>query len=142
MSTLVRWNPFYRVRPRRRIVPRSFVSLTPYWDSRVAIPLDIEESEENYTVKASVPGFAPEDVKIEVEDGVLIIRAEHEGENEQEQGDWHLRERFAGAVERRLRLGRDVNSEAIEAELEHGVLTLTLSKVEEAKPKLIEVKAA
>jgi HSP20 family protein len=106
------------------------------------MPLDVEEHEDNYVIKASVPGYAPEDLKIEVKDGVLNIRAEHAGENEQESDGLHLRERFAGTMERRLRLGKDVDAEAIEAELEHGVLTLTLSKVEEAQPKLIEVKTA
>lgn len=142
MSTLVRWNPVYRIRPQRRVAPRSFGWLAPYWDTRVAMPLDIEENEDNYVVKASVPGFAPEDIKVEVEDGVLTIRAEHEGEDEQEREGRHLRERFAGTVERKLRLSKNVNSEAIEAHLEHGVLTLTLPKVEEAKPKLIKVKVA
>jgi len=154
MSTLVRWNPVYRIRPW--FAPGHFGALAPYWDTRVAMPLDIEETEDNYVIKASLPGFSPEDVKIEVEDGVLTIRAEHAGEDEQERDvrepqtsassvepsneGWHLRERFSGTVERQLRLGKDVNPEAIEAELEHGVLTLTLAKVEEAKPKLIEVK--
>ncbi len=138
MSTLVRWNPVYRIRPW--FAPRHFGALAPYWDTRVAMPLDIEETEDNYVIKASVPGFSPEDIQIEIEDGVLTIRAEHAGEDEQEREGWRLRERFSGTVERRLRLGKDVNPEAIEAELEHGVLTLTLAKVEEAKPKLIEVK--
>jgi HSP20 family protein len=142
MSTLVRWNPVYHLRPWRRVASHPFGWLAPYWDTRVAIPLDIEENEDNYVIEASVPGLAPEDIKIEVEDGVLTIRAEHEGEDEQEREGWHLRERFAGTVERKLRLGKDINSEAIEAHLEHGVLTLTLSKAEEAKPKLIEVKVA
>lgn len=138
MATLVRWNPVYRVRPWQRYDWR----MSPHWDTRVVMPLDIEENEDNYVIKASVPGFAPEDVKIEVEDGVLTIRAEHKGEDEEEREGWHLRERYVGSVERRLRLGKDVDTEAVEAELEHGVLTLTLSKIEEAKPKLIEVKAA
>ena len=142
MAMLVRWNPAYRVRPWRHYAPRYNWGMSPYWDSRVAMPLDIEENEDNYVIQASVPGFAPEDLKIEVEDGVLTIRAEHKGEDEEEREGWHLRERYMGTVERRLRLGKDVDTENIEAELEHGVLTLTLSKVEEAKPKLIEVKAA
>jgi len=140
MSTLVRWNPAFRVRPWQRVAARHFGALAPHWDSRVAMPLDIEENEDNFIVKASVPGFTPEDLRIEVEDGVLTIRAEHASEDEQEREGWHLRERYSGAVERRLRLGKDVNSEAIDAELEHGVLTLTLTKVEQAKPKLIKVK--
>ena len=142
MAMLVRWNPAYRVRPWRHYAPRYNWGMSPSWDSRVAMPLDIEENEDNYIIQASVPGFTPEDLKIEVEDGVLTIRAEHEGEDEEEHEGWHLRERYVGTLERRLRLGKDVDTENIEAELEHGVLTLTLSKVEEAKPKLIEVKAA
>jgi HSP20 family protein len=137
MTTLVRWNPAYRMRPGR-----TFARFAPYWDSRVAMPLDIEENEDNFVIKASVPGFSPEDIKIEVEDGFLTIRAEQGDADEQERDGWHLRERYSGTVERRLRLGKNVNTEAIEAELEHGVLTLSLSKVEEAKPKLIEVKVA
>ena len=134
MSSLIRWKPVYRMRPWRRVAP--------HWDSRVAMPLDIEEHEDNFVVKASVPGFLPEDIKIQVEDGILTIRAEHRGDEEQEREGWYLRERFTGEVERQLRLGKNVNGENIEAELEHGVLTLTLPKVEEAKPKLIEVKVA
>ena len=134
MSSLIRWKPVYRMRPWRLEAP--------HWDSRVAMPLDIEEHEDNFVIKASVPGFSSEDVKIQVEDGILTIRAEHHGDEEQEREGWYLRERFTGAVERQLRLGKNVNSENIEAELEHGVLTLTLPKVEEAKPKLIEVKVA
>ena len=134
MSSLIRWKPVYRMRPWRLVAP--------HWDSRVAMPLDIEEHEDNFVVKASVPGFLPEDIKIQVEDGILTIRAEHRGDEEQEREGWYLRERFTGEVERQLRLGKNVNGENIEAELEHGVLTLTLPKVEEAKPKLIEVKVA
>lgn len=141
MSTLIRWNPAYRVRPRRRIAFPSFGWTAAHWDSRVAMPIDVEENEDSYVIKASVPGFAPEDLTIAVEDSVLTIRAECSGNEEQDREDWHLRERHAGSVERRLRLGKDVNTEDIEAELEYGVLTLTLSKVEQAKPKLIEVKA-
>lgn len=139
MSALVRWNPAFGVR-RRRGMPGYFGAMAPYWDTRVAMPLDIEETEDSYVVKASVPGYAPEDIEIKVEDGVLTIRAEHSDEGEQEREGWYLRERYSGTVERRLHLGKDVNTDAIEAELEHGVLTLTLAKVEEAKPKLVKVK--
>ncbi len=142
MSTLVRWNSAYGLRPRRRFVPNTFGLTAPYWDSRVAMPLDVEENEDNFVIQASVPGFAPEDIKIEVEDGVLTIRAGHSEEEEQEQDGWYLRERYSGTMERKLRLSKTINTEAIEAELEHGVLTLTLVKAEEAKPQLIEVKAA
>jgi HSP20 family protein len=106
------------------------------------MPLDIEENEDSFVIQASVPGFAPEDINVEVEDGVLTIRASHSDEEEQERDGFYLRERYAGTMERKLRLGKNINSEAIEAELEHGVLTLTLAKTEEAKPQLIEVKVA
>lgn len=142
MSAMIRWNPVYRMRPQQRALINSMGRLVPNWDSRVAMPLDIEENEDGYVIAASVPGFAPENLTIEVEDDVLTIRAEQEGDEEQEQGDWRLRERYMGAIERKLRLGKSVNTEAIEAELEHGVLKLTLSKVEQAKPQLIKVKVA
>ena len=142
MSTLVRWNPAYGLQPRRRFAPNTSGWTGSHWDSRVAMPLDIEENEDNFVIQASVPGFAPEDIKVEVEDGVLTIRANHSDEEEQERDGWFLRERYSGTMERKLRLGKTVNSEAIEAELEHGVLTLTLAKAEEAKPQSIEVKAA
>ena len=142
MSTLVRWNPAFHIRAQRHFQPRSFSHMGPYWDSRVAMPIDIKENEDNYLIEASVPGFIAAEIKIEVEDGVLSIRAEHEGENEQEHEGVYLRERFSGALERKLRLNKNVNSEAIEAELQHGVLHLTLPKAEEAKPKLIEIKVA
>ena len=142
MANLIRWNPAYRIRPRRRVVPSTDGWLTPYWDSRVSMPLDIEEKEDRYVIQASVPGFAPKDIKIDLEEDILTIRAEREGEEEQVEGEWHLHERFTGAVERKLRLGKQIDREAIEAELEHGVLKLSLPKVEEIKPKPIEIKAA
>ena len=141
MSALIRWNPVHRMRPQRRVF-NHMGRLAPSWDTRVVMPLDIEENEDGYVIAASVPGFAPENLVIEVEDDVLTIRAEQEGDEEQEQGDWHLRERYMGAIERKLRLGKSVNSEAIEAQLEHGVLTLTLPKVEQAKPQLIKIQVA
>ncbi len=142
MANLIRWKPVYRVRPQRRVVPRTYGWMAPYWDSRVAMPLDIEEKDDRYVIQASVPGFAPEDIKIDVEEDLLTIRAERKDEEEQTEGEWHLHERFTGATERRLRLGKEIDRDTIEAELEHGVLTLSLPKVEEIKPKSIEVKVA
>lgn len=142
MTTLVRWNPNFGLRPWRRERPYRFGWTAPYWDSRVAMPLDIEENEDNFVIKASVPGYQPEDIKVEIEDGILTIRAEHTDEEEQEHDNWRLRERYYGTFERKLRLGDSLDTESIDAELQHGVLTLTLAKAEEAKPKMIEVKAA
>lgn len=142
MVTLVRRNPGLVQRARRRsLAPRRPSWAAPYWDSCVAMPIDVEEQPERYVVRASVPGFAPEDIHIHVEENELIIRAERTGKPE-EQGRWYLRERFDGSLERHLRLGQDINTNAIEAELEHGVLTLTLPKAETARPRQIKVKVA
>lgn len=142
MATLVRWKPTYGMRPRRRMRNRYYRNLTPHWDSRVAMPMDIEEQENSFVVKASVPGYTSDEIEITVKDGILFIRAAREEEEEQEREGWHLRERFSGSVERHLHLSDDIDSENIEADLTHGVLTLTLPKVEESKPKMIEVKAS
>ena len=119
-------------------------TLPANWQSEwSALALDIAENEDNLTVEASLPGINPDDVEISVHDGVLTIKAEvqHEEEKEEE-GKYYLRERRSGAFQRAVRLPLEVNAEAAEATFHNGVLTLTLPKVEEAKPKKIAVKAA
>lgn len=125
---------FFRI---RQAVPANWNS---EWN---ALALDIAETEDSLTVEASLPGINPDDVEISVHDGVLTIKAEVEHEEEQEaEGKYYLRERRSGSFHRALRLPLEVNADAAEATFNNGVLTLTLPKVEEAKPKKIAVKAA
>lgn len=105
-------------------------------------PLDVSETENDYVVKVSLPGVKPEDVKITVQGNMLSIRGEAKSEEERKGEHWHIRERKFGAFQRTLSLGSPVASDQAEARYENGVLTLTLPKAEESKPKQIKIGTA
>ena len=98
-------------------------------DNRLHV--DWDTSEDGYVIKAEVPGIADEDLDINFENGILSIRAEYKEENE------HSIRR--GKYQWSARV-QDVDSDAIEANLDKGILTLTLPKTEKAKPKKIDIK--
>lgn len=103
------------------------------------LPLDVIADEEGYTVLANIPGLTAEDVKLELEENVLTLRAQSQQETDGS-GRALWRERPSGAYIRRLRLREAVDRESIEAWVEHGVLTVRLPKAEEARPRKIEVQ--
>lgn len=103
------------------------------------LPLDVIADEDGYTVLANVPGLSAEDVKIELEDGILTMQAEPEAEVE-ETGRALWRERPTGAFSRRLQLQEAIDQESIEAWVEDGVLTVRLQKAAEARARKIEVQ--
>jgi HSP20 family protein len=105
------------------------------------LELDVTEKNDVYTVKASVPGVNADDVQITLEDNTLTIQGEFKSEDETENERYHLRERHSGSFSRTITFPVLVNADAVEANYEHGVLTLTVPKAEEVKPKRIAVKA-
>lgn len=144
---LVRWNPYRELNHMRRMMDRVYdENLAQRWNDaeRAASPLalDVKESEEAYIVKATLPGIDPQDVEITYNNKTLTIQGELKGEDEQENERYHMRERYSGKFYRQLRLPIAVNDDAIDAKYEHGILTLTLPKSEELKPKKIVVQTA
>ena len=105
-------------------------------------PLDIAETEEAFVVTASLPGVTPEEVDISVQGSTLMLRGETKAAADQPGTRWHVRERSVGAFQRSVTLPTPVNASACDAQYEHGVLTLTLPKVDETRPKRIPVGAA
>ena len=103
------------------------------------LPLDVSENENEFVIKASLPGVKPEDVQITVHGDTLTIQGETEAEEEKKGERWHLRERRSGSFQRSLSLATPVNSDKAQAQFEHGVLTLVLPKSEQAKPRQIKV---
>ena len=103
------------------------------------LPLDVAEGEDEFVVKASLPGVKPEDVQITVHGDTLTIRGESKTEGEKKGEHWHIRERRFGAFQRSVSLSTPVNSDKAQAHYEHGVLTLTLPKAESAKPRQIKI---
>ena len=103
------------------------------------LPLDVSETENEFVVKASLPGVKPEDVQITVHGDTLTIQGESKSEEEKKGEHWHLRERRFGSFQRSLSLATPVDSDKAQANFEHGVLTLTLPKSEQAKPRQIKI---
>jgi HSP20 family protein len=103
------------------------------------LPLDVAENENEFVVKASLPGVKPEDVRITVHGDTLTIQGESKFEEEKKGERWHLRERRSGSFQRSIMLTTAVNSDKAQAHFEHGVLTLTLPKSEQAKPRQIKI---
>jgi HSP20 family protein len=111
-------------------------------EGTAALPLDISETEDHYVVKASLPGVKPEDVQITVHGDTLTIRGESKAEEEKKGQTWHLRERRFGSFQRSVTLATPINSDQAQANFDHGVLTLTLPKSEQAKPRQIKIGGA
>ena len=104
--------------------------------------VDIFETEHELVVKADLPEVDPKDLDIRVENNILTIRGERKFEKKQESGDYLRVERAYGSFSRSFALANSVNSEAIKADYHNGVLTLSVPKREEAKPKQIKVNVA
>lgn len=104
------------------------------------LPVDIHLENDEYVITAPVAGLKPEDLKIEILDDVLTLSGEVKSESNGD-GDYLLREIHYGAFSRSFRLPSSVEAEKAEAKVEDGVLTVRLPKVEEERPKKIEVEA-
>jgi len=103
--------------------------------------VDIFEDKDKYIVKAELPGMRKEDIDVSLDGNTLIISGERKQEEEKREGENYRSERFFGRFQRSVTLPTDVQGGKIEASYKDGVLTVTLPKSEEAKPKQIPVKA-
>ena len=147
MANLIRWDPFRDMVTLReamdRLLEDSVVrprgGLAPS-EGLATLALDVFESADDVTVQASLPGIKPQEVDISITGDVLTIKGEKSEETEEKQGNYHLRERRYGAFQRSVSLPAAVQADKADAVFENGVLTLTLPKVEEIKPKSIKIK--
>lgn len=102
--------------------------------------VDITESENEYKLHADLPGMKKEDIKIEVENGVLAISGHKKNEHRVEKERYSHLERSYGSFSRTFYLPEHVDQNSISAQYRDGVLELTMKKTEEAKPKSIKVR--
>ena len=102
--------------------------------------VDIYETEHNIVVKADLPDIKTEDLDIRVENNILTIRGERKFEKKVDEDNYLRVERSYGSFSRSFSLANTVNVEAIQADYKNGVLTLSIPKREEAKPKQIKVR--
>ena len=148
MANIVRWEPFRDLISLReamdRLFEESFIRprtglLAPLGAEILAV--DMYETDQDVVVKSSVPGVKPEDLDITITGDTLTIKGETKTEEKVERANYIRQERRYGAFSRSLTLPTTIVAEKAKAEFEDGVLTLTLPKAEEVKPKTIKVKA-
>jgi HSP20 family protein len=145
--TLINMNPWRNMRTLREamdeLLEESFVrpgqrQIGQRQEQRLRLPLDVYTTPEEIVIVASLPGLTPDEVDITIDGDRLTIRGELRPPLENV--DYLFQERAYGPFSRALTLNVPVNTEQAEAMFENGVLTLTLPKAEESKPKTIEVK--
>jgi HSP20 family protein len=103
--------------------------------------LDVFETGDRFVVKVELAGVEPGDVDLSVEDSMLTIRGERKFYENVQEDNFHRVERRYGTFARSLALPQTADAERIEANFDRGVLTIEVPKVEQAKPKKIEIKA-
>ena len=102
-------------------------------------PMDLVEADDHFVLKADLPGLAEQDVSIEVRDNALTISGERKAEHEKRERGWYRVERSFGSFSRSLSLPEGINAEAITAEFDRGVLSVTIPKPEQRKPRRIQI---
>ena len=145
---LVRWNPWGELFNLHTQMDELFQTLTPsqpatQGDIRnyTQLPVDIRQTEDAFTIEASVPGFKPDEVEVTFDDSVLTIKGEHKEQSEKKDGDWVRRERRMSSVYRQVGLPAEVRADEISASFDNGVLSINVPRAQRAQPKRIPVTA-
>ena len=149
MTNLTRWEPAREMMTLREAMDRLFddaftrpFSIMREGGSNWSSPaLDMYQTDNDIVVKAALPGIKADEVQINVTGDILTIRGETKQHEEKNEKSWHIREHRWGAFERSVRLPTGVMSDKAKADFDNGILTITLPKLEEVKPKTITVKA-
>jgi HSP20 family protein len=145
MSNITRWEPFRDMVSMRKDMDRlidEFFSVPATAQTGWGLPMvDMYQTEDTVIVKATMPGLDPKDLDIQVTGDVLTIRGEVKAEEVEEGAKYHLREHRYQSFSRSLTLPTAVVADKANAEMKNGILTLTMPKAEESKPKVISVKA-
>jgi len=143
MANLDRWDSFRGTSPDsqlNRLFSDFFGRATQEQNLTTWAPaVDIYEGENELVVKADLPDVKPEELDIRVENNILTIRGERKFEKKVDEKNYLRVERAYGSFARSFSLANTVNTDAIKADYKDGVLTLSVPKREEAKPKQIKV---
>jgi len=129
------WPGFGRLSNLQDELDRLFESPLTGW----APALDVHEDKDHYVVRAELPGLKREDIDVSLQDGALVISGERKAEKVEEGVKIHRQERFYGKFQRALTLPEPVAADKVKADYKDGILTVTLPKTEEAKPRKIDV---
>ena len=145
MSNLIRWEPAREMMTLREAMDHLFddaftrpLTLRDGWS---APAIDMYQTDDEIVVKASLPGVKADEVQINITGEILTLKGETKQVEEKKEKAWHVREQRWGTFERAIALPTEVVSDKAKAEFENGILTITLPKAEEVKPKVINIKA-
>lgn len=143
---IVKYNPFRDLRAMQEQMNRL---LDMAWNREISEelregiwqpPVDIYEDENSVVIKAELPGVDQKEIDIRIEDNTLTLRGERKHSQEVKKENYHRVERFYGTFQRSFSLPHTIDQEHVKATCDQGVLTITLPKREEKKPKQINVE--
>jgi HSP20 family protein len=135
---IVRWDPFQEMLSLQERFNRMFGTAS----ERSFMPaIDVKDTPDALLIKTELAGLRPEDVSVEIDDNVLTIRGERQQEEERQQEHFRSMEWRYGSFERSIPLPQGAKADEVKAELENGVLVVTVPKAERAKPKAVPVEA-
>jgi HSP20 family protein len=140
-----RWNPFQDMMAFRdameRMMQDAFARPGSALSGRGSFPVDLVENENGYVIHASLPGFKPDEVQVQVSGDTLTIRGEHREEAQQggQNQQYLMHERREATVYRAITLPASIDADKAQASYENGVLTLTLPRAQSAQPKQIHI---
>jgi HSP20 family protein len=159
MATMMRWDPFQDLRSAQEQEEMAqMVQMNPMLAHALGLhgqqqqgsgratttawapALDISERKDAYLVTVELPGVEADDLEITLEDGLLTIQGQRHSTQDSSEQQFHRVERRYGAFRRAITLPAQVQAEQIEASFENGVLQIVVPKMEEAKPKRIQVR--
>lgn len=142
------WSPFQRFTSLRDELDRLFDFAFPTarresgFFGGWAPAVDVTQDKENVYVRAELPGMKKDEIEVTLHEGIVSLSGERKSETEEKSDQVYRSERYFGRFHRSVALPTAVDAEKITASYKDGVLTVTLPKAEEAKPRQIEVKVS
>ncbi|MBN2055304.1 Hsp20/alpha crystallin family protein [bacterium] len=143
---IVRWNPFREFETLQDRMNRVFNDALVtgrgeenLFEGKWLPAVDVYEDEDQIRLMVEIPGIPKEDIDIQLHDNVLTIKGERKFDKEEKRDNYHRIERGFGTFSRSFTIPNDVQRDKVAANYKDGVLTLTLPKAEETKPKQISI---
>jgi HSP20 family protein len=143
---LIRWEPVRELNTLQSEMNRLFNNLfeTPVPNGSNAVrrwipAMDLVETDDDFVLRADLPGLSEDEVNIELEDNVLTVSGERKSEHEDRKEGYYRVERASGSFSRSLTLPEGVGADAIKANFDKGVLEIHIPKPEERKPRKVQI---